>query len=189
MFISLEECWFWEELVVDKSLFQHSLLVFVVLISMLWSAFWSVFSARLREDDHSILKCISQCFSEPTLRKRDLHMVLPQTPPDYNPTVQSFKSYLMTYMSNCILWLIFYTPFSDVHPSLMSKVLYKCMYCICWDVERWAIPTALFHVLHLFGTLGLVHVSFHPTIQTVLRGISIPTFSSPSSFHIEEFFF
>ena len=32
-------------------------------------------------------------------------------------------------------------------------------------------------VLHLFGTLCLVHVSLHPTIYSVSTGISIPTFS------------
>ena len=35
-----------------------------------------------------------------------------------------------------------------------------------------------------FGTPCLVHVSFHPTIYTLLRGISIPTFSSTEFFPI-----
>ena len=35
-----------------------------------------------------------QFFSEPTLLKRDIHMVLPQTSLSYTSTMQSFKSYL-----------------------------------------------------------------------------------------------
>ena len=33
-----------------------------------------------------------------------------------------------------------------------------------WEVEQRTIPTALFHVVHLFETSCLVHVSLHPTI-------------------------
>ena len=48
-------------------------------------------------------------------------------------------------------------------------------------MEQRATSTTLFHVLHLFGTPHLVHDS--PIQQyTVLRGISIPTFSSPELF-------
>ena len=57
---------------------------------------------------------------------------------------------------------------------------------LCRDVEQRVIPTAFFpmYSVHLFGTPCLVHVSLHPTIWTVLWGISIPIFSSPEYFFI-----
>ncbi len=64
----------------------------------------------------------------------------------------------------------------SVKPDFLLLLTHTLL--ICWDVEQEAIPTAFFHILHLFGTPCLVHVSLHPTILTVLRGISIPTFST-----------
>ena len=59
---------------------------------------------------------------------------------------------------------------------------------LCRDVEQRATPVAFSLVLHLFGTPCLVHVSLHPMIFHLLRGMSIPTFSSTEFLHVYVFF-
>ena len=59
---------------------------------------------------------------------------------------------------------------------------------LCRDVEQRATPVAFFLVLHLFGTPCLVHISLHPMICHLLRGISIPAFSSTEFLHLYVFF-
>ena len=54
--------------------------------------------------------------------------------------------------------------------------------------QQRATPVAFSLVLHLSGTLCLVHVSLHPMIFHRLRGMSIPTFSSTECLHVYVFF-
>ena len=58
---------------------------------------------------------------------------------------------------------------------------------LCRDVEQRATPVAFSLVLHLFWTPCLVHVSLHPMIFHLLRGMSISTFSSTEFLHVYVF--
>ena len=57
--------------------------------------FFAMLTNTARHTQHTIQKELvnHQLFADPTLLKRDLHMVLPQTSPDFTPPMQSFKSY------------------------------------------------------------------------------------------------
>ena len=50
----------------------------------------------------------------------------------------------------------------SVRPDFLLLITHTLL--ICCDVEQGAIPTALVHILHLFRTPCLVHVSLNPTI-------------------------
>ena len=76
-------------------------------------------ASRPQQTHTNLLKTIRACwskrwivshrlFSKLTLLKTDLHMVLPQTSPDYTPSMQSFKSYLKMDLFFSLLWVGFF---------------------------------------------------------------------------------
>ena len=61
-----------------------------------------VFLLRSEHTDRNVELSPTSSLQNQTLLKRDLHMVLPQTPPDYTPIMQCLNS-CCTEIQRCIL--------------------------------------------------------------------------------------